>query len=181
MVRSRILVGRLVAPACVAAAAVLSVSGLAAAQPPPPPPTPPAPNINAMAPVNPKDFAVYDGSAYVFGSAGLTCMLQRSGGYGCNGPIPAGPEGANLVGGSSGGVPTFGSSATPMYGGTVNPLPPNTRLSFGTVSCGGDGTMTSCVDSKNQSGFVISPAGSFIVNPVNPLVARPEGTNPYMN
>ena len=181
MVLSRIPVRLLAGAACVAAAGVLNGSGLAAAQPPPPPPPPPAPDINAFAPANPQDFAVYDGSAYVFGTAGLTCMMQRSGGYGCNGPIPAGPEGANLVGGSSGGVPTFGVSPTPMYGGPVNPLPPNTRLSFGTVSCGGDGTMTACVDSKNQSGFVISPAGSFIVNQVNPLVARPEGTNPYMN
>lgn len=174
-------VGRLAAAACVAAAGVLTTPGFAAAQPAPPPPPPPAPNINALPPVNPKDFAVYDGSAYVFGSAGLTCMLQRSGGYGCNGPIPGGPEGANLVGGSSGGVPVFGTSPTPMYGGPVNPLPPNTRLSFGTVSCGGDGTMTACVDTKNQSGFVVAPAGSYIVNEVNPLVARPEGTNPYFN
>ena len=41
--------------------------------------------------------------------------------------------------------------------------------------------MTACVDSRNQSGFVVSPAASWIVNPVNPLVARPEGTNPYFN
>ncbi len=69
-----------------------------------------------------------------------------------------------------------------MYtGGEVNPLPPNTRLSFGTVSCGGDGAMTACVDTKNQSGFVVGPGGSYIVNQVNPLVARPEGTNPYFN
>lgn len=163
---------------CAAGAGVLNVSGLAAAQPPPPPP---APDINALQPVNPKDYAVYDGSAYVFGSAGLTCMLQRSGGYGCNGAIPGGPEGANLVGGSSGGVPTFGMSPAPMYSGPVNPLPPNTRLSFGTVSCGGDGTMTACVDTRNQSGFVVSPAGSYILNEVNPLLDRPEGTNPYAN
>ena len=177
MVLSRILGGAL----CVAAAGVLNVSGLAAAQPPPPPPSPPAPDINALAPVNPQDYSVYDGSAYVFGSAGLTCMLQRSGGYGCNGAIPGGPEGANLVGGSSGGVPTFGMAPAPMYGGAVNELPPNTRLSFGTVSCGGDGTMTACVDSRNQSGFVVSPAGSYILNEMNPLLARPEGTNPYAN
>jgi|SRR6478672_3785323 hypothetical protein len=177
MVQSRILARA----ACVAAAGVLNASGLAAAQPPPPPPPPPAPNINALPPVNPQQFAVYDGSAYVFGSSGLTCMLQRSGGYGCNGPLPGAPEGANLVGGTSGGVPGFGASPAPMYGGPVNPLPPNTRLSFGTVSCGGDGTMTACVDSMNQAGFVVSPGGSYIVNAVNPLVARPEGTNPYFN
>lgn len=181
MVLSRIPVRLLVGTACVAAAGVLNASGLAAAQPAPPPPPPPAPNINALAPANPKDFAVFDGSAYVFSSAGLTCMLQRNGGYGCNGPLPGAPGGANLVGGTSGGVPTFGASAAPMYGGPVNALPPNTRLSFGTVSCGGDGAMTACVDTMNQSGFVVAPAGSYIVNPTNPLLVRPEGTNPYFN
>jgi len=177
MVLSRLLVGA----AGIAAAGVLNASGLATAQPAPPPPPPPAPNVNAFAPVNPQGFAVYDGSAYVFGTSGLTCMLQRNGSYGCNGPLPGAPEGANLVGGSSGGVPTFGASPAPMYTGEVQPLPPNSRLSFGTVSCGGDGTMTACVDSKNQAGFVVSPAGSYIVNAVNPLLARPEGTNPYFN
>ncbi len=65
--------------------------------------------------------------------------------------------------------------------GDVKPLPANSRLSFQTLSCGNDGTVTTCVDSQNQSGFVIAPAGSFIVNEVNPLVDRPEGTNPYFN
>ena len=49
------------------------------------------------------------------------------------------------------------------------------------MSCGNDGTATTCIDSKNQSGFVIAPAGSYIVDEVNPLVDRPEGTNPYFN
>jgi len=180
MVLSRIFVGRLIGSACLAAAGVLTASGLAAAQPPPPPP-PPVPDINALTPANPQDYAVHDGSAYVFGSSGLTCMLQRSGGYGCNGPIPGGPDGANLVGGTAGGVPVFGVSPAPMYTGPVNELPPNSRLSFGTVSCGGDGMMTACVDSRNLSGFVISPAGSYVLNELNPLLARPEGTSPYIN
>ena len=47
--------------------------------------------------------------------------------------------------------------------------------------CGNDGTVTTCVDSRNQSGFVLSPAGSFILNTENPLLDRPEGTNPYTN
>jgi hypothetical protein len=42
-------------------------------------------------------------------------------------------------------------------------------------------TTTTCVDSRNQSGFVISPAGSFILNESNPLLDRPEGTNPFIN
>lgn len=177
MVLSRIVVGAV----AVAAAGVLNASGLAAAQPAPPPPPPPAPNINAYPPANPKDFAVLEGTAYAFSSNGLTCMLQRSGGYGCNGVLPGAPEGANLVSGVSGGVPGWASAPAPIYGGPVNALPPNTRLSFGTVSCGGDGTLTACVDSRNQSGFVVSPNASWIVNAVNPLLARPEGTNPYFN
>ena len=177
MVLSRIVAGA----ACVAAAGVLNAAGLAAAQPPPPPPPPPAPDINAYPPANPKDFAVFDGAAYAFTTGGLLCTLQRSGGYGCNGPLPGAPQGANVVGGFAGGVPAFSASGAPIYGGPVNALPPNTRLSFGTVSCGGDGTTTACVDGRNQSGFVVTPGASWIVNPVNPLLARPDGTNPYFN
>ncbi|PRC43648.1 hypothetical protein C6A85_000000104270, partial [Mycobacterium sp. ITM-2017-0098] len=91
------------------------------------------------------------------------------------------PRGANVVGGFSGGVPGFSASSLPIYSGPVNALAPNTRLSFGTVSCGGDGATTACVDSRNQAGFVVSPGASWIVNQVNPLVARPEGTNPFFN
>ena len=42
--------------------------------------------------------------------------------------------------------------------------------------------MTTCSDSRDQSGFVLSPAGSFIINDGrDPLLERPEGTNPFMN
>lgn len=169
------------AAVCVAAAGVLNASGLAAAQPPAPPPPPPPPNVNAYAPANPKDFAVHQGTAYAFTTAGLTCMVQRSGPYGCSGVLPRAPEGANLVSGRSGVVPGFGVAPGPILTEPVNALPPNTRVSFGTVSCGGDGTVTACVDSVNQSGFVVSPEATWVVNQVNPLVARPEGTNPYFN
>ena len=40
-------------------------------------------------------------------------------------------------------------------------LPPNTRMSFQTVSCGTDGLVTSCLNTVDNSGFVLSPAGSF--------------------
>lgn len=171
----------LAAAACIAAAGVALVTpGLAAAQPAPPPPPPP-PNVNALPPVSPADFAVYDGSAYAFTSAGVTCMMQRSGGYGCNGPLPGAPQNANMISGISGGVPGFFAAPKPMYDGPVNPLPPNTRMSYGTVSCGGDGATLACVDSRNQAGFVISPTATWVVNQVNPLLERPEGTNPYFN
>ena len=59
--------------------------------------------------------------------------------------------------------------------------PVNQRISYQTVSCGTDGVMTSCLDARNQSGFVIGPGGSFILNESNPLLDRPEGTNPFTN
>jgi hypothetical protein len=166
-----------------AAIAAVSVAGTAAADPNDPPAPPPAPNVNAYAPVKPSDFAVLGGSAYAFTTPdGLTCMVQRSGGYGCFGAIAGAPEGANLVSGSMGGVPTFSSAAgNPFASAEAKPLAANSRLSFQTLSCGTDGTVTTCVDSKNQAGFVVSPGGSWIVGAVNPLVDRPEGTNPYFN
>ncbi|MGE2732257.1 hypothetical protein ACQI4F_22565 [Mycolicibacterium vaccae] len=170
----------LTSAACVAAAGAVCIS-TDAAQPEPPPPPPPAPNVNAYPPVSPKDYAIYEGTAYAFGVGDLVCMLQRSGSYGCNGPLPGAPNGANLVSGTTGGVPGFAAAPARMYDGPVNPLPPNTRLSFGTVSCGSDGTTTSCVDSRNQAGFVVTPAATWVVNATNPLLARPEGTNPFFN
>ena len=65
--------------------------------------------------------------------------------------------------------------------GAAKPLPAGSRISYQTVSCGNDGTTTTCVDSRNQSGFVISPAGSFILNEAPPLLYRPDGNNPFMN
>ena len=61
-----------------------------------------------MAPVKLSEFAVLDDTGYAFTTPdGLTCMLQRSGGYGCSGPIPGAPEGANLVSGAHRRVPGF--------------------------------------------------------------------------
>ena len=91
-------------------------------------------------------------------------MVSRaSGSYGCSGPLPAAPNGTNMVTGNAGGGVGFANSAQPMYGAIENApaLPPNSRLSFKTVSCGNDGFVTSCVNTCNQSGFVISPAGSY--------------------
>jgi hypothetical protein len=134
--------------------------------------------------VKPSDFAVLGNSAYAFTTpAGLTCMMQRSGGYGCSGPMPGGPEGANMVSGAIGAAPGFSNVAANPFAnaGEIKPLPANSRISFQTLSCGYDGTSTTCADSKNQAGFVIAPAGSWIFGEVNPLVDRPEGTNPFFN
>jgi hypothetical protein len=179
-VLSRILAGT----ATIVGAAVMT-AGLAAAQPPEPPPPPPAPNVNAWPPVSPAEFTAMNGTWYAFGAPGdLTCVIQRGGAYGCSGPIPAAPGGANLVSGGIGGVPTFANAAAPFSNAveTVNPLPPNTRISFQTVSCGTDGTMTTCVDAHNGAGFVISPTASFVLQPSNPLLLPREGRgNPYFN
>ncbi|MFN6544447.1 hypothetical protein [Mycolicibacterium nivoides] len=155
---SRVVIGLV----SVAGAAVMSVPGVAAAEPEP---APAAPNVNAYPPVKTSEYAVMDNNWYAFSiPEGITCVLQRSGTYGCSGPIPAAPNGANLVSGGPG-VPGFASSPAPVFGVVENPkpLPPNSRISYQTISCGTDGVSTSCIDGRNQSGFVISPAGSFVI------------------
>jgi hypothetical protein len=37
------------------------------------------------------------------------------------------------------------------------------------------------VDSRSQSGFVLSPAGSFFINAENPLLYRPDNRGPFAN
>ena len=150
---------RILSAAFAAGAAALGAAGVAAAQPAV------LPNINALPPVNPADFAVNGGASYSFGApGGVTCVMdRRTGGYGCSGPLPAAPNGANMVSGYAQGSPGFAVSDRPMYGVAENarPLPPNTRMSFQTVSCGTDGVVMPCVNTLDQSGFVLSPAGSF--------------------
>lgn len=163
--------------------ALIGMPGIAMAQPPAPPPPPPPPNVNAYAPAKLSEYQVMENQWYAFKTPdGLTCVMQRNGGYGCSGAIPGAPEGANLVSGGPG-VPAWANSQGDVFGGVnAKPLPAGSRLSYQTVSCGSDGSVTTCSDSRNQSGFVLSPAGSFIINDGrNPLLDRPEGTNPYIN
>jgi hypothetical protein len=179
-VLSRVLIGVL------GAAAVVGVPGIAAAEPPPDPvpQPPPPPNVNALAPVKLSEYAVMDNNWFAFTTPdGLICVLQKGNGYGCSGAIPGAPEGANLVSGPYGGVPAFASSAANVFGAAAaaKPLPAGSRISYQTVSCGNDGATTTCVDNRSQSGFVISAAGSFILNEEPPLLYRPEGTSPFMN
>ncbi|MCV7041983.1 hypothetical protein BST36_08330 [Mycolicibacterium moriokaense] len=165
-----------------AGVALIGLPGTAMAQPSTPAPPPP-PNVNAYAPAKLSDYQVVDSQWYAFKTAdGLTCVLQRNGGYGCSGAIPGAPEGATLVSGGPG-IPSFARSAGDVFAGVnAKPLPAGERLSFQTVSCGSDGSVTTCSDSRNQSGFVLTPAGSYIINGgVNPLLDRPEGTNPFFN
>lgn len=144
------------------AGAALMTPGFAQADPPPPPAVP---NVNAYTPVKTSEYAVMDGSWYAFAAPdGLTCVVQRSGSYGCSGPIPAAPNGANLVSGGPG-VPGFASSPAPVFAavGEAKALPANSRISYQTVSCGTDGVATTCIDGRTQAGFVISPTGSFVI------------------
>jgi hypothetical protein len=141
-------------------------------------PPPPAPNVNAFVPVSPADYSAMNGTWYAFAApGGVTCVIQKgSGAYGCSGPLPGAPNGANLVSGGPTGAPDFSNTDGPVFGiaGPVKPLPPNTRLSYRQISCGTDGAgMTACVNSYDQSGFVISPASSYIVGQTPPLLDRP--------
>src|SRR3954447_4839388 len=177
---SRVLIGVL------GAAAVVGLPGVAWAQPPPEPAPqpPPPPNVNALAPVKLSEYAVMDNNWFAFSTPeGLTCVLQKGNGYGCSGPIPGAPEGANLVSGSYGGVPGFANTAASVFAvaGAAKPLPAGSRISYQTVSCGNDGTNTTCVDNRSQSGFVLSPAGSFVLNQESPLLYRPDNKGPFSN
>jgi hypothetical protein len=155
-----------------------AVPGVALADPDTPAP-PPAPNVNAFAPVSPADYLVLAGAWYAFGTPdGLTCIIDKTRNvYGCSGPIPGAPGGANLVSGGPQGAPSFANAdASPFaVAGPVKPLPPKTRLSYRQVSCGSDGAgMTACVNSYDQTGFVISPAGSYLLGETPPLLDRPK-------
>ncbi len=161
---------------------MLAVPGAAWAEPDA---GPVLPNVNAYAPVSPVDYTVMNGFWYAFaGPEGVTCVMNRqTGGYGCSGPLPGAPGGANLVSGGPSGAPGFANADRPLFSaaGAVKPLPPNTRLSFRDVSCGVDaGGTVACVNQREQVGFVVGPAGTFVAGS-NPLVERPEGTNPFMN
>jgi len=180
--QSRILTGLLSGTVCAAGAVVIGVPAVAWADPAP---APTLPNVNAYTPVSPVDYTVMSGNWYAFsGGAGITCVLDKlNGGYGCSGPLPGAPGGANLVSGGPVGPPGFSNTSQPIFAaaGDVKPLAPNTRLSFREISCGVDaGGSVACVNSHDQVGFVISPGGTFVAGS-NPLLERPEGTSPYQN
>ena len=78
------------------------------------------------------------------------------------------------------GVPAFSTTDRPLFSsaGEAKSLPANTRLSFREISCGVDGTgVVACVNSRDQVGFMVTPAGTFI-DASSPLLDRPEGTSP---
>jgi hypothetical protein len=160
---------------------------VASADPDPgPPPPPPPPNVNAFKPVSAAGFAQRNGDVYAFLiPGGITCIISKGpGAYGCSGPIPAAPNGANAVTGSQQGAAQFANADRPLYVFDTPPavLQPGTRINFRNVGCGTDGTMTVCSNSFDGGGFVISPGGSFVIEPNNPLLLNTgEGKNPYFN
>jgi hypothetical protein len=181
MMRMKILVA--LVGAVVGASA--GVPGTAAGDPTPPPP-PPALDLNALTAVKPSDFAMRNGEFYAFAVPGdIACAISRgSGRYGCSGPLPAAPEGANLVTGAQQGLPTFVSDNRPLFDfdGLPNRLLPGSRISFRNVTCGTDGTVTLCSNSFDGAGFVLSPGGSYVLDVNNPLLLNTgEGHNPYFN
>ena len=159
------------------------LAGVASAEPGPPPP-PPLPDVTAFTPISPVDYAVSGGTAYGFaGPAGVTCVINKQTvSYGCSGPLPGAPEGANLVSGGPAGAPSFATTDRPLFSGAgaTKPLPAGTRLSFREISCGMDGAgVVACVNTRDQVGFMLTPTGVFI-DESNPLLDRPQGTNPYL-
>lgn len=161
--------------------------GVASADPgqtPVPPPPPPLPDVVSFAPISPVDYTMMDGNWYAFaGPVGVVCVINKQTvSYGCSGALPGAPEGANLVSAGPSGPPAFSTTDRPFSApeGEIKALPPNTRLSFREISCGVDGTgVVACVNSRDQVGFMVSPAGTFI-DDVMPLLARPEGGSPLL-
>ena len=81
------------------------------------------------------EYGVADYAWYVFSAPpGVTCVLQKNGGYGCSGPLPGAPNGANLVSGGPG--PAGFANADRLVFGTTEaakPLPAGSRISYQTV------------------------------------------------
>ena len=166
--------------ATVFTAAALSGASPAVADPEPAPP--PIPNAFAYVPVNPANYTVNGGRWFAFaGPPGVVCVLDSlNGEYGCSGPLPGAPDGANLVSAGPVGMPMFSTTETPQYAkaGAVLPLPPNTRLSFRQVACGvDDAGVVACINSRDQVGFVVGPTGSFVASnrpaPTSPVATPP--------
>lgn len=153
-----------------AGAALLSA---APAHADPEPPAPPVPAVDTFMPVNPANYTVNGGKWYAFaGPAGVVCFLDNlKGEYGCAGALPGAPGGANLVSAGPSGAPAFSTTDRPIAAtaGPVNPLPPNTRLSFRNTFCGVDelGTVA-CLNTREQVGFVIAADSTYLKLPPPP-------------
>lgn len=164
--------------------AAMAMPAVAQADPEPAPAPPPPPNVLALAPASPPEFTVNDGLYAFSAPIGVNCVMSRgTHSYGCSGTIPGAPGGANVVTGGPAGEPGFSVADRPLYQFDTPPkaLAEGTRLGQGTVSCGVIGGGVVCSNTFDQTGFVISPAGSYTFGAVNPLLERAPGTNPYFN
>ena len=106
-----------------------------------------------------------DGTWYAFGTPeGLTCIIDKGRvTYGCSGPIPGAPNGANLVSGGATRCTGLGQHDGPGVCDcrTGQAAAAERRLSYRQISCGTDGAgMTACINSYDQTGFVVSPGGT---------------------
>jgi len=107
------------------------------------------------------------GRWYAFaGPTGVTCVLNTTNSsYGCSGPLPGAPGGANLISASAHGAPAFATTGEPIFAeaGKVKNLPPKTRLTFKDVSCGAsaEGTVA-CVNERAHVGFVVGQASTIM-------------------
>ena len=160
----------------------VALGGASPAVADPEPAPPPIPNAFAYMPVNPANYTVNGGRWFAFaGPPGVVCVLDTiNGEYGCGGPLPGAPGGANLVSAGPNGMPVFTTTETLKYAtaGAVRPLPPNTRLSYRQVACGvDDAGVVACLNTRDQVGFVVGPNGSFAASnapaPVSPPAAAP--------
>ena len=149
-----------------------------------PDPGPTFPNVGAFMPVNPADYTVNGGRWLGFaGPAGVVCVMDVfKGDYGCSGPLPGAPQGANQVSAGPNGAPAFATSTDPYAAvGPVKPLPPNTRLTYRFIFCGADDTgAVACLNSKDQVGFVVGPNGTFIKLPPPPPPPAPAQPAPVV-
>ena len=165
-----------------AAVAVGAVAGASPAAADPLPAPPPIPDVFSYMQVNPADYTVKAGRWFAFaGPLGVVCVLDTiNGEYGCGGPLPGAPDGANLISGGPVGMPVFSTTEGLKYAdaGAVRSLPPNTRLSYRQVACGvDDAGVVACLNSRDQVGFVVGPTGSFAASnrpaPVDPPPGPP--------
>lgn len=170
---SVVMLRRILLTAAVAAGATCTAAP-AVADPDPVAP-PPIPNVFAYMPANPAAYTTKAGRWFAFaGPPGVVCVLDNlNGEYGCSGPLPGAPEGANLVSGGPTGMPVFSTTETPKYDVVAQPLAPNARLTFRQTACGvDDAGVVACLNSRDQVGFVVGPNGSFVASnrpaPVSP-------------
>jgi hypothetical protein len=166
---------RILAAAALTAGTAMATAAAVAADPVPgPEPVPvPAPALPTIPdvfdymPANPADYSAKAGRWFAFaGPAGVVCALDSiNGEYGCSGPLPGAPEGANLVSAGPVGMPMFETTMEDRYAeaGVVRALAPGTRLTYRQVACGVDESgVVACLNSRDQVGFVVGPESSYV-------------------